>query len=123
METYSETDIAAAIERDATAWAGFFNVTDPDQIENRRRVMRSNVAVGFFEPLLRVGLTPKLIYHATAPFSLFCDDGVVARPFWTFEDATQMVANFRAHSFRIFERQADGSMQDIFYMPAALPPA
>lgn len=60
----------------------------------------------------------KLIFHATAPFSLFCDDGEVSRPFWSFDDAEAMVAEFPEHSFRVFERQADGSMRDIYFMPA-----
>jgi len=58
------------------------------------------------------------IFHATAPFSLFCDDGVVARPVWGFKDAEDMVADHPEHSFRIFERQDDGSYRDIYFMPA-----
>jgi hypothetical protein len=57
-----------------------------------------------------------LVFHKTAPFSLFCDDGIVARPFWSFEDAEAMVGDFPEHAFRIFERQADGTMRDIFAM-------
>ena len=57
---YREQDIEAAIERDAIAWAECFGVTDPEHIESRRRVQRANVAVGFFDPLLRVGLVDAL---------------------------------------------------------------
>lgn len=59
-----------------------------------------------------------LIFHATAPFSLFCDDGRVARPFWDFDDAEAFVAEFPEHAFRIFERQDNGAMRDIYAMPA-----
>ena len=58
-----------------------------------------------------------LIFHETAPFSLFCDDGVVARPFWRFDDAEAMIAEFPEHSFRVFERLSGGSMRSIYYMP------
>jgi hypothetical protein len=62
-----------------------------------------------------------LIFHATAPFSLFCDDGVVSRPFWRFEDAEAMIATFPEHAFRLFERMGDGTMRSICYMPAISP--
>jgi hypothetical protein len=65
-------------------------------------------------------MTQSLIFHATAPFSLFCDNGCVARPFWRFDDAEEMVAHHPDHSFRVFERQDDGSYRDIYFMPARL---
>lgn len=64
-------------------------------------------------------MTQSMIFHATAPFSLFCDDGVVARPFWRYEDTEEFVANFREHAFRIFERREDGNHQ-IAYWPAII---
>lgn len=50
--TYSAEQINQAIDLDAAAWAVFFNVTSGDQIEERRSVMRANVAVGFVKSLL-----------------------------------------------------------------------
>jgi hypothetical protein len=41
-----------AIDLEAAAWATFFGVTDAEQIEARRNVMRANVAVGYVKPLL-----------------------------------------------------------------------
>ncbi len=52
MPRYSQPQLQAAIDVEAFQWAQFFNVTDPDQIEGRQRVMRANVAVGYIEPLL-----------------------------------------------------------------------
>lgn len=43
--------MALAIDAEAAHWAAFFKVTDADQIEARRDVMRANVAVGFTKPL------------------------------------------------------------------------
>lgn len=40
-----------------------------------------------------------LIFHATAPFSLFCDHGVVARPFWRLDEALRMVSDFPERTF------------------------
>jgi hypothetical protein len=47
-----QQDIDQAIEAEAQHWAKFFDVTDEAQIEKRRRVMRANVAVHFYQPLL-----------------------------------------------------------------------
>lgn len=49
---YSQPQLNAAIDVEVDAWARFFNVTDTDQIEARRRVMRANVACGYIKPLL-----------------------------------------------------------------------
>lgn len=46
-------NIAKAIDLEAAQWAEFFNVTDPEQIEGRKQVMRANVTVfGFIDPLV-----------------------------------------------------------------------
>ena len=52
MTFYSQAQIAAAIDIDAFQWSQHFDVTDPEQIEGRKAVMRANVAVGFIDPLL-----------------------------------------------------------------------
>ncbi len=49
---YTETQIAAAIDVEAADWATFFKVTDQEDIEARKQVMRANVAVGYLKPLL-----------------------------------------------------------------------
>ena len=70
MPDYTESQIAATIERDAAVWANFFGVTDPEAIERRRRVMRANVAVGFFDPLFRVGLAFNLADEIEGSFEV-----------------------------------------------------
>jgi hypothetical protein len=52
MTHYSKPQIAAAIDIEAFQWAQHFEVTDPEQIEGRRNVMRANAAVGYLDPLL-----------------------------------------------------------------------
>jgi hypothetical protein len=52
MTTFSQAQINAAIDIDAFQWSQHFDVTDPEQIEGRKAVMRANVAVGFIDPLL-----------------------------------------------------------------------
>lgn len=52
MTHYSKPQIAAAIDIEAFQWAQHFNVTDEEQIEERRNVMRANAAVGYLDPLL-----------------------------------------------------------------------
>lgn len=54
--------IEKAIDDEATSWAKFFGVTDPEQIEGRKQVMRANVAVGYLDPLL--------------PFVVDCETGL-----------------------------------------------
>lgn len=50
---FTAPQIAAAIDVEAAAWAMFFEITDPAQIESRKAVMRANVSVfGYIEPLL-----------------------------------------------------------------------
>lgn len=44
--------VEAAIAAEAIDWAIFFKVEEAERIEGRRNVMRANVAVGYFEPLL-----------------------------------------------------------------------
>ncbi len=46
-----DPDVDAAIEKEAAAWAQHFGVTDPEQIEGRKQVMRANVAAGHTKPL------------------------------------------------------------------------
>ena len=55
----------------------------------------------------------ELIFHATAPFSLFCDDGVVARPFWRVCEAWAMIAEFPEHTFRLFNLRKDGTIWEL----------
>ena len=57
------------------------------------------------------------IFHETAPYSLFCDDDVVARPFWRYEDTEEFAANFAEHVLRVFVKRDDGYYQ-IAYWPA-----
>jgi len=46
-------NIAKAIDLEAAQWAEFFGVTDAEQIEGRKQVMRANVTVsGFIDPLV-----------------------------------------------------------------------
>jgi hypothetical protein len=52
MTDFTPEQIDAAIAAEAIDWAIFFKVTDAVSIEGRRQVMRANVAVGFFKPLL-----------------------------------------------------------------------
>ena len=40
-----------AIEQETRDWADFFEVKDPQDLEARKRVMRANARVGYFEPL------------------------------------------------------------------------
>jgi hypothetical protein len=53
MSDQIQIEIEAAIAAEAIDWALFFKVTDAAQIEGRRQVMRANVAVGYFEPLMK----------------------------------------------------------------------
>jgi hypothetical protein len=52
MTFYSQPQLSAAIDIEAFQWAQHFDVTDPEQIEARKKVMRANVAVGFIDPVL-----------------------------------------------------------------------
>lgn len=44
-------DLEAAIAAEAKDWADFFEVTDPLDIEARKRVNRANARLGYFLPL------------------------------------------------------------------------
>lgn len=49
---YSSAQINAAIDVEAFQWSQHFDVTDSEQIEARKGVMRANVALGYLDPLL-----------------------------------------------------------------------
>lgn len=50
--TYTATQINAAIEAEARAWADFFGVeSTQEDLEARRVVMRANAAQNYLDPL------------------------------------------------------------------------
>lgn len=52
MIQYTESQLAAAIETEAQAWAIFFGVRGDEGLEARKLVMRANVSIGYLDPLL-----------------------------------------------------------------------
>lgn len=51
-ETYTSEQLSKAVDAEAAKWAEFFEVTNSEEIEGRKRVMRANIAVGYLNPLL-----------------------------------------------------------------------
>lgn len=66
LSNYDVVTIRKAIDAEAAAWAAFFKVTDPEQIEGRRAVLRANVKAGHVGGLEEFLPAPKAMTPAQA---------------------------------------------------------
>lgn len=89
---YSASQIAKAVDAEATLWAEFFGIdpSETERVEQRKSVMRANVAVGYIEPLMpflsadSTGTEINQVHLAIAEYDEF---SVIIAIFWEHEAA------------------------------------